>query len=91
MSDVRLVFHPDQLEALRSSPQTAEGLGHVARQIERRVHAPRHLTVHSRWGTGPHGAYAQVIMRGPGAISWEFGNRHQSAHAPIRNALRGVR
>lgn len=40
-------------------------------------------------GIGPNGAFAQVIMRGRGALAIEFGSRNGPPVAPLRRALRG--
>lgn len=91
MSDVRLVFRPDGIARLADAEETAELLQAEAEKIEARVVAPLHLDTDTRSGVGPHGAYAQVQLIGDGAIAWEFGSRHQPAHAPLRNALRNGR
>lgn len=91
MSGVRLEFKPNGISGLAKSESTAERLGAVARVINRRVVAPRHLSKRVRWGVSRRGAFAQVIMRGPGAVVWEFGGLHNPPHAPLRNALRGGR
>lgn len=91
MSDYRLVHRPDGLRKLASSEETAEALGKAAERVARRVSVPRHLTVRTRSGEGPQGAYSQVQMFGPGAIAWEFGTRRMAPQAPLRKALRSTR
>jgi hypothetical protein len=47
------------------------------------------LHLSTKRGRGPNGAFAQVIMRGPGALAVEFGTRRSRPLAPLRRALGG--
>lgn len=65
-----------------------------AREVAARVRLPtrrrKDLTLSTKAGMGPRGAFSQVIMRGPGALAIEFGTRRTRAFAPLRRALRGA-
>lgn len=67
-------------------------LAEEAEKVRGRVQVPRRaqskLEVSVRSGIGGSGAYAQVIMRGPGALAIEFGSRNNAPIAPLRKALR---
>jgi hypothetical protein len=89
MSDLRIVFHPDAEKDLRQSAAVARALRAVADKVQRKVRAPKHLTLSTRAGVGRRGAFAQVIMAGSGALAVEFGTRTNVAIAPLRRALRG--
>lgn len=65
-------------------------LHEAAIRIKGRVRLPYPaLTLSTRRGRGPNGAFAQVIMRGPGALAVEFGTRRRRPMAPLRRALGG--
>lgn len=63
-----------------------------ANKIKARVQIPRRaqdkLALSTRVGKGRNGPFAQVIMRGPGALAIEFGSRNNAPIAPLRKALR---
>lgn len=79
------------LNALKKSPDVARKLGVEADKVKSRVNAPSKFTVVSRSGVATTGryreAYAQVIMRGRGAVAVEFGTRRTAPLAPLRRAL----
>lgn len=64
-------------------------LGRAADRIAARVHLPSRakLSLSTKRGMGPRGAFSQVIMRGSGALAIEFGTRRRRAVAPLRRAL----
>lgn len=75
---------------LRSNRQIADYLGEVAAERAATIpYIPRHLRVFTRHGVSRRGAYAQIILRGPGALTWEFGNRSRPPRAPLRRAVGG--
>lgn len=86
MTSVRMV--PGAIDQLMRSEEVAAELGKVAGQVRGRVRAPSRMQVFDRHGVGPRGAFAQVIMRGPGALTVEYGNRTRAPKAPLRGALR---
>lgn len=84
-----LRFHDnaeDELERL-----AVGALHDAAKKIAARVRLPStgRLRVYTKRGRGPNGAFAQVIMRGPGALAVEFGTRRSRPVAPLRRAFRG--
>jgi hypothetical protein len=83
----RLVVHNDEIRKLGREPGVVKNLDANAQDVRRRVLVPRHLTLSTRAGIGPRDAFSQVIMRGPGAIAYEFGGRTISARAPLRRAI----
>lgn len=50
---------------------------------------PHTMRLWIKRGKGPKGAFAQLIMEGPGAIAIEYGTRTRAPKAPLRKALRG--
>lgn len=81
---------PAGLEEFEKEPQTIEIVADQAGNVRAAVHGlPSHLRLYTRSGYGPRGAFAQVIIAGPGAGAWEFGTRTRRAHGSLRNALRG--
>jgi hypothetical protein len=87
----RVTVFDNQVEALARGAASHGALRTVAEGIASRVSAPGHLRVWVKAGDGPQGAFSQVIMEGPGALTEEFGNRTRPAKAPLRRALRGGR
>lgn len=85
----RLAWHDNAEEELE---RLAVGeLAAAAERIKARVRLPSSgkLSLSTKRGRGPNGAFAQVIMRGPGAIAIEFGTSRSRAVAPLRRALGG--
>lgn len=76
------------LEALASSAQTHQELRALAEEIAQGVDVPDHLWLTVKAGNGPRGPFSQVIMRGPGALTEEFGSRTRRPNAPLRRRLR---
>ncbi|MGE0133761.1 MAG: hypothetical protein AB7L91_06290 [Dehalococcoidia bacterium] len=89
MSDVRIEMKQSGLDELYKSDDMVDGLRTFAEEIAARVDEPSHLTVRARAGVSRRGAFAQVIMRGPGALTIEFGNRSRPPKAPLRRAIGG--
>lgn len=87
----RVTMKKAALKELFESREVVGGLREKAEQMAGRVQAPSHLDVSTRAGVGPRGAFSQVIMSGPGALTWEYGNRSRAPRAPLRAALRSVR
>lgn len=88
---MRFTMLPGALERLERQLDVAIQLLESAEQVRRRVRAPSRLTLSTRSGVGPQGAFAQVTMRGPAAIAAEYGSRNNPPGAHLRSALRGVR
>lgn len=86
---VRVRTIPGAIDELAESREMVAMLREVAGDISGRVRAPSHLTVSTRAGVGPRGAFAQVIMSGPGALTEEFGNSSRGPKAPLRRAIGG--
>lgn len=87
----RVTVFEGAVEALSREASTHRALRAEAEKIAQRVVAPSRLRVWVKAGDGPRGAFAQVIMEGPGALTEEFGSRSRPAKAPLRRALRGGR
>lgn len=89
----RLVFFDTADEELQRL--SVGELHEHAKRIAARVRLPSSgpaagkLRLSTRRGRGPNGAFAQVIMRGPGALAIEFGTRRSRPLAPLRRALGG--
>jgi hypothetical protein len=79
------------VKALEQQSDVARALGEVAKERAKRVSAPSRFSVSTRAGVGPKGAFAQVIMRGGGAIGWEFGSIRNPPMSPLRTAVFGGR
>lgn len=79
----------EAIESLSESEEIPPELVKAAESIASRVRAPRHLTVYTRKGVSSRGAFAQVVMRGRGAVAIEYGTARMRASAPLRNALGG--
>lgn len=87
---LRVVMDRDAEAKLHKDLQTARALRVVANTVKSRVHLPKEpLTLSVQAGVGPHGAFAQVVMRGKDAVFFEFGSKTRRALAPLRSALRG--
>lgn len=82
---------PGALERLVQDASIADQLGEEAERLRRKVRAPSRMTLTTRSGVGRKGAFAQVVMRGPGAIAAEFGSRNNAPGAHLRSVLRGGR
>lgn len=88
ISQVRMI--PGGVEALATEAQTWQQLESVANEVAGRVRAPSRMRVWVKRGIGPRGAFAQVIMEGPGALTEEFGSSTRAPKAPLRTALRSM-
>lgn len=79
------------VQGLLLDEDIAVSLGETAAIIATNVDVPvlnaGALDVFSRYGVGPEGADAQVIMSGPGAIEIEFGTSKRAPLAPLRKAV----
>jgi len=82
---------PGALEQLTRDARVADQLGDEAERLRRKVRAPSRMTLTTRSGVGRKGAFAQVVMRGPGAVAAEFGSRNNAPGAHLRSVLRGGR
>lgn len=91
MNGLKVVFAQNGEDLLRKDGGVGHAMRQVAAQVRDRVNAPSNQAVSIRAGVGRRGAFSQVIMRGPGALTIEFGSRTRKALAPLRNALRGKR
>lgn len=87
MTDVKIF--EEEIRLLGEEEEVMPALKEAAEEIASRVSAPKHLTIRTRSGRGPRGAFSQVIMSGRGAIAIEFGSKTMRASAPLRNALGG--
>lgn len=88
MTEVRM--KQQGLTELLRDPHVAEELGKVAERVKARVRAPKKFQLIARHGVAESGrrqAYAQVIMKGSGAVAVEFGSRNGPPKAPLRRAL----
>lgn len=85
-------FTGDALKKILNEEGVRNTLLVEANKVKARVQVPRRaqskLTLITQAGRGPSGAFAQVIMRGPGALAIEFGSRNNAPIAPLRKALR---
>lgn len=82
------------IRELGGKQDIAGQLDEAAEELKARVRIPRRhnrLKLSTRHGVGPRGAFAQVIMRGSGALAVEFGTRRSAPVAPLRRALGGMR
>lgn len=83
-----LKWLPEEYRDLQTSRQVVTICWAVANAVMWRVDdVPSHLSLSARAGVGPRGAFSQVMMHGPGALTWEFGNRSRGPRAPLRRAL----
>lgn len=82
------IFQPG-IDALRNDRGVAEELRKVANAKASRVQAPSRMTISTRAGIGPQGAFSQVMMHGAGAGAVEFGTRSRAPLAPLRRAVFG--
>ena len=82
---------PRALEQLARDARLADQLGEEAERLRRQVRAPSRMTLTTRSGVGRKGAFAQLVMRGPGAVAAEFGSRTNAPGAHLRSVLRGGR
>jgi hypothetical protein len=64
------------------------GLAEEARRIQRSVSPPAGLETDHRAGVGPRGPFSQAIVRGRGAVAWEYGGRNTPPAGQLRAALR---
>lgn len=87
----KVTIDPKGMASLKSSKEVAQVLRQKAKDVQKKVVAPGHLKLDTRAGVGPHGAFSQVTMTGPGALAEEFGTRSRSPRAPLRTALRRIR
>lgn len=85
MTTIRML--PNWKQDLTYDPTVAQQLRLIAGDVASRVDAPSRMTITTRAGVGPRGAFAQVQMFGPGALTVEFGNRSRPPLAPLRRAL----
>lgn len=76
------------IDALRSDEKVAADLGDVADKVRDTMRVPARFRLSTRHGVSRRGAFAQIIMRGGGAILYEFGGRGVAPRAPLRNAAR---
>lgn len=83
-------FIPGAEKLLMSDRDVARDLREKAEKVRRKVRAHPRFDLSVRAGVGPRGAFSQVIMRGPGALTEEFGSRRVPPRAPLRSALRGT-
>jgi len=88
---MRFRMIPGALDELARDVRIAEQLLDRAEHVQRRIRAPSRMTLSTRSGVGRKGAFAQVTMRGPGAIAAEYGSRNNAPGAHLRSALRGLR
>lgn len=87
---MKAVTYPVEIESMGSSKEVAALLGEEAETMRGRVRAPSKFRVFTRKGVSRKGAFAQVIMRGEGAIAVEFGTRRSKPQAPLRKAMRST-
>lgn len=78
-----------EIQLIARSDDVVKFLAVQAEALASRVNAPKSQTLSTRAGIGPRGAYSQVMMKGPGALSIEFGNRRMRPIAPLRKAMSG--
>lgn len=85
--DTRIAFNGSADKTLNAL--SVDDLAAEAQRIASRVKLPRraNLTLSTRRGVGPRGAFAQVVMRGEAALAIEFGTRRSRAVAPLRRAM----
>jgi hypothetical protein len=83
-------FDPNAIRRLAYEKSIVGSLAEEAAKVRARVRTPRRaqLALETRAGVGPKGAFAQVVMRGRGALAIEFGSRNNPPFAPLRKALR---
>lgn len=79
------------ITAMGEEREVVQILRDKANDLKGRVRLPSRakLTLSTRAGVGPRGAFSQVMMHGSGALAIEFGTRRRRAIAPLRSALRG--
>lgn len=91
MSDITVRMIASSDKELLKSEAVAQQLRDVAGKVRKKVVVRKGLVLSTRAGVGPRGAFSQVILTGPGAITEEFGTKTRPAKAPLRTALRGAR
>lgn len=87
----RLVWNEPGFGSLRKDPGIWQELEVHANRLKAAVQAPSSQIVTVKRGIARSGRtgepFAQVIMRGPGALAIEFGARGGIPQAPLRKAL----
>lgn len=78
-----------EIKALGEDKDVINLLGQEAEKVKGRVRAPKHLVVYTRKGKSRRGAFAQIVMKGQGALAIEYGSRKNPPYAPLRRAMGG--
>ena len=76
---------------LARSDAVADMLGKKAAIAAVGVDEPSSMTKYTRSGVGPQGAYSQIVVRGSGAVAWEWGSVNNPPAGQLRAALHRVR
>jgi hypothetical protein len=88
---MRVRVFNDEVAKIAEDPKVADHLAAKLRAVQGGVNPPSGMTSRVRRGVGPRGAFAQLIVRGDGAVAWEWGSVNNSPAGQLRAALNRVR
>ena len=83
----RINLNRSAIKELADSDAVVDALGQVAQKVTARIQAPSRMSKYTRAGKSDKGAFAQSVVRGPGAVAWEYGSRYNPPAGQIRGAV----